>query len=126
MLLDVDQFKKFNDYYGHSIGDRIIEMVARTLVGHCRPYDTACRWGGDEFAVIIDRADQQVLNTMANRIRNTVARSSLEHNGCHVAVTLSIGMTLAQPTDNVQSISQRADMALATTKQNDHTGVTLN
>jgi diguanylate cyclase (GGDEF)-like protein/PAS domain S-box-containing protein len=125
IMADIDHFKRFNDYYGHDVGDKIIKLVARTLIGHCRTFDTACRWGGEEFALIVDQIDSDKLNQLAHRIRNTVGRSALEHNQCHIAVTLSIGATVVKADDNAKSLFKRADQLLFESKQTGRNRVTM-
>ncbi len=117
ILVDIDQFKKINDFYGHDMGDQLIGLIARTLSGHCRAYDTASRWGGDKFAVIIDDIDQQTLTEMAERMRNTVNRSALEHNECHITVSVSIGASIVQEDEDAQTFFQRVNDLLLNAKQ---------
>lgn len=117
MLIDIDHFKKVNDFYGHDIGDELVRMISRTLSGHCRAYDTAVRWGGDEFALIIEDIDKITLQAMAHRMQNTVSRSSLEYHECHITVSISLGMTLVLPDDDEQTIFKRADQLLLAAKE---------
>lgn len=117
ILVNIDHFKKVNDFYGQDVGNKLIALVARTLCGHCRAYDTAARRGGDEFALVIEQIDETTLTAMANRMRNTINRSALEHNECHISVSVSIGLTIAQPEDDAESILKRANERLHTAKE---------
>lgn len=116
ILIDIDHFKQVNDYYGHDVGDKLIQLVSRTMTGQCRVYDTASRWGGEEFALIIEQIDQTHLVEMANRLCHTINRSALEHNQCHITVSVSMGVTMIRPGDTTDSIFKRVDDLLFAAK----------
>ncbi|MFG0249568.1 MAG: diguanylate cyclase [Phycisphaeraceae bacterium JB051] len=116
ILVDIDHFKKVNDFYGHQVGDMLLGMVGRTLSGHCRAYDTATRWGGEEFALILEDMQQQQIVAMAKRIKNAIGRSCLEYQQCHISVSVSLGVTLSNPNDTVGSLFARADALLLDAK----------
>jgi diguanylate cyclase (GGDEF)-like protein/PAS domain S-box-containing protein len=118
ILVDIDHFKKVNDFYGHPIGDRLLELVARTLSSHCRAYDTAVRWGGEEFALILEDMDQERITALSQRIRHAISRSCLEYQHCHISVSASLGATLVNPNDTIGTVFARADELLLEAKQN--------
>jgi len=116
LLIDVDHFKQFNDTYGHALGDKVLQLIARTLMHNCRAYDTAVRWGGEEFVVISDRVTAEMLHATAQRIRMLIAQSVLRHEGEELRVTVSIGCSVVQPGDDVDAVMQRADERLYDSK----------
>ncbi|MAX25358.1 MAG: sensor domain-containing diguanylate cyclase [Phycisphaeraceae bacterium] len=117
ILVDIDHFKKVNDFYGHQVGDMLLGMVGRTLSGHCRAYDTATRWGGEEFALILEDMQEKQIVAMANRIKHAIGRSCLEYQQCHVSVSVSLGVTLSNTEDTVNTLFARADALLLDAKE---------
>ena len=115
--MDIDHFKKVNDFYGHQVGDMLLGMVGRTLSGHCRAYDTATRWGGEEFALILEDMQEKQIVAMANRIKHAIGRSCLEYQQCHVSVSVSLGVTLSNTEDTVNTLFARADALLLDAKE---------
>ncbi|MBD3336912.1 MAG: diguanylate cyclase, partial [Candidatus Eisenbacteria bacterium] len=116
LFVDLDSFKDVNDRYGHSAGDRILQMTARTLAHNVRPFDIVGRWGGDEFLVVIPNVTDADLLPLANRLRYLVASSYVELGGDRVRVTVSIGATIAGAGDTYQSVLERLDGLLYQSK----------
>jgi diguanylate cyclase (GGDEF)-like protein/PAS domain S-box-containing protein len=117
LLLDIDHFKRFNDTYGHDVGDRVLKMVGRTLVNACRQYDLAARWGGEEFAVLAGHGDEEAVRSLAERLRSLVAESHLTHEQGRLSVTVSVGATAARRGDDAASLFNCADDLLYESKQ---------
>ncbi|MBJ7574305.1 diguanylate cyclase [Luteimonas sp. MC1828] len=93
LMIDVDNFKRFNDQHGHAAGDAVLSHVGRTLEALVRGEDLACRYGGEEFTLILPEADAATAITRAETIRRTVAMTTLLHMGQTLGpVTLSIGV----------------------------------
>jgi len=111
LFADIDRFKDVNDTYGHEIGDKVLKMVARTLVGSSRQSDVIGRWGGEEFLGIASHAQPDMLAEIGERFRALVQQSSIDAP-MRLHVTLSIGGTAACPDDTVASIVGRADRML--------------
>lgn len=110
LFMDVDNFKQFNDRYGHNLGDQVLRMVAKSIRYGVRATDTVGRWGGEEFVAILhDVNDLATLQVPAEKVRNLVQHSRLDVNGMHLSVTLSMGGTLLRPDDTPATIIQRAD-----------------
>ena len=115
LLTDIDHFKTFNDTYGHQTGDQVLRLVAQAVKQHLHSDDIACRYGGEEFAVIVPQADLAGASNLAELIRKAVLskqlikRSTGEHLG---RVTISIGVAEYRAGDTSQSIISRADIAL--------------
>ncbi|WP_049721592.1 GGDEF domain-containing protein [Gilvimarinus polysaccharolyticus] len=93
VLCDIDHFKQFNDTYGHEVGNRMLQQVARVIDQQLRQLDTACRYGGEEFALIFPSTSLSQAKGVAERIRTAVAAVELELSATQkVAVTLSLGL----------------------------------
>ncbi len=125
ILIDLDHFKQINDTHGHAVGDQVLAMVARTLLGNARSFDVVGRWGGEEFLVVAANVDWQKLSAAANRFRMLVERSYLMLNAQIVRTTISGGATLAQPEDTVETLLKRADNLLYQSKANGRNRMTL-
>ncbi|PAJ73289.1 GGDEF domain-containing protein [Pseudoalteromonas sp. NBT06-2] len=115
MLLDLDNFKQVNDTHGHLFGDQVLVQFSRLLQQSIRGIDTVFRFGGDEFAILIDDNQEKACNLIANRIQALMHEDALlaKHK-----ITASIGFTLAQVKDDNISIFERADKALYKAKNN--------
>ncbi|WP_223250591.1 GGDEF domain-containing protein [Pectobacterium peruviense] len=93
-VLDIDHFKKVNDTYGHTVGDSVIKEFATTLKQYTRPQDLLCRWGGEEFLIIIQGLSVTECLEIAERIRFIIESSSLAiSDGRIVRYTTSIGVS---------------------------------
>ena len=117
LLLDVDHFKRFNDRYGHQAGDDCLRRVASAIKVHLlRPGDLVSRYGGEEFACILPETDFEGAMAVAAGIEQRVRRLQIEHADSDVcnAVTLSIGVgvTMPEPSDNPQRLIALADAQL--------------
>lgn len=118
MMLDIDHFKKINDTYGHSVGDRILSDFARILERNIRPQDTVGRMGGEEFAIILPDCTPEEAVSVARRI-NAVLRESryrLE-TGETVTATVSIGVHVDRWERNLERLLSQADQALYRAKR---------
>lgn len=116
ILIDIDQFKAFNDRYGHPGGDACLQSVANTVQANIRrPGDIAARYGGEEFAVILPNTDLDGGMLVAQQIRHAIAELRIEHLGADNAiVTISAGVTSVGQTDGCSAgeVVARADTAL--------------
>ena len=117
VLIDIDHFKAYNDYYGHQAGDQTLRSVAQTVQKIIRrPSDLLARYGGEEFAAILYEVDAAQAREIADRIRGAVSELSIEHRTSRTAnrVTISIGVAAVEPTANrsPNGAVQLADQAL--------------
>ncbi len=113
VLLDVDDFKGFNDKYGHTEGDKVLAELGRLLIVTVRPADTPCRYGGEEFALVLPGAFNQAALDVAERVRNTLARHEFRpEEGLIAQVTVSLGTAQLLPGDDANTLVKRADQAL--------------
>ncbi len=113
-IADLDHFKKINDTYGHPAGDQVLKDIAGILQSSLRKSDVACRYGGEEFTVILPGTSTQDCQRMCERSREKIARHTIDWNGTGIQVRVSIGITAFEPasTDTVQTLIQEADDAL--------------
>lgn len=109
LLLDVDNFKKLNDTYGHEMGDKVLKAVAEDIRKNLRKTDIPSRWGGEEFLILLENADLQEAVSVAERIRKEVESTPLEG---HIKVTVSIGVASYSKDEDINSLIKRADEAL--------------
>ena len=116
IMLDIDHFKDINDRYGHLHGDRVIEAVAERALSGLRTSDIACRWGGEEFILLLRKCNQENALTLAERIRANVASAPIDAGGEELRVTVSLGVTEFAEGDNEDSLLSRTDLALYTAK----------
>src|SRR5690606_23677471 len=111
LWLDLDHFKQINDQFGHASGDQALHLTARLVREHIRPYDSAARWGGDEFLILLQHCDQMLLDQLGERLRATVEQTQQE-NALLPPLTLSAGSCLARPEQTLEQILACADQAL--------------
>lgn len=109
LVVDVDHFKGVNDTYGHEVGDKVLRMIAKTMLGACRDLDVVSRWGGEEFLVVIPNTDRAGLMEVGERLRAFVENSWFVHDGQEIRVTVSVGGALVRPGDDPAAIVRRAD-----------------
>lgn len=120
LMIDIDFFKKFNDNYGHQLGDQVLKLVARTMMECIKGQDTAARYGGEEFSVILPSTALRDALVVADNIRRQVAGKKVVNRRTNQnlgQITLSIGVaqyTLGEP---LTSFIQRADEALYLAKR---------
>ncbi|HUG61616.1 MAG TPA: GGDEF domain-containing protein [Methylomirabilota bacterium] len=120
LITDIDHFKNFNDTYGHQTGDQVLRLVGLAVKQNVKGQDVACRYGGEEFGIILPRTNLDHARTVADHIRvavmskELVKRSTGENLGY---ITISIGVSTFKSGDTVQSIVERADSALYLAKR---------
>jgi diguanylate cyclase (GGDEF)-like protein/PAS domain S-box-containing protein len=119
LMADIDHFKRVNDTYGHSTGDRVLKMVATTLASVVKPIDAAVRWGGEEFVILCSSINTEELANIAERMRLMVERSWIDlEDQSTLSVTISVGASIAGHGDTVESAIARADDRLYRAKNN--------
>lgn len=124
ILIDVDNFKKINDKYGHAVGDKVLKKVGNVLRKHFRSDDYLCRIGGDEFAVLLSDCSPDVADQLAEKTKklNLVLQTK---DGELPPVSLSIGVAFGNEHDDTDSLFKKADKALYQTKRDGRNGVTV-
>jgi len=121
-LLDIDNFKKVNDTFGHEAGDKALKHVACLLAGNFRSGDVVARYGGEEFAILAINMDRKQTNKVFNRIRSLIKKQKMETDGKKIELTVSIGVT-TRIFDTLEETIKRADELLYEAKRNRDTVV---
>jgi two-component system cell cycle response regulator len=119
LMLDVDFFKQINDTYGHDVGDEVLKEFANRISANVRGIDLACRFGGEEFVVVMPDTDLSFAYLVAERLRQSVADAPFVLNGeaRQLPVTISIGVAASQNGDTPEVLLKRADQALYRAKR---------
>jgi diguanylate cyclase (GGDEF)-like protein len=113
LIVDIDRLRQVNEAHGEAAGDAVIRQVATLIEGTIRSTDKAARFSGEEFVILLREVEPAVAKSLAERMRELIAATPTEHDGRAIAVTASIGMTLALTGDrDVQDVLERADQAL--------------
>lgn len=115
-LIDVDRFKQFNDTYGHSAGDSVLREVGECL-SMARSGDFACRYGGEEFALLLSNVALPSALCPADRSRRMIGLRTVIIDGLPQQVTVSVGVATALPEEELENLLHRADQALYAAKQ---------
>jgi diguanylate cyclase (GGDEF)-like protein len=115
LFVDLDDFKKVNDALGHSAGDQVLRVVAERLVSSVRPADTVARFGGDEFAVLLENIDLGTSTRLAERL-GAELRRRIQLEGTERSVPGSIGIAMAEGNISADAILRNADAAMYAAK----------
>lgn len=117
LVIDIDHFKKINDNFGHTLGDKVLQQVANTIETATRKTDLTFRYGGEEFVVIMNSTTEQGAAVIAERIREEVQLQSLKNHPHDITFTVSIGCSSLEPEQSAQRFFECADLALYRAKQ---------
>ncbi len=118
LLLDIDNFKHYNDSFGHLEGDKVLYTIGRTIKSLLRTMDSAYRYGGEEFTIILPETNIAKAETVGQRIRAAIESAQFfPEPEKPVSVTISVGVTQYSPQETVSSFVQRADKAMYISKQ---------
>jgi diguanylate cyclase len=119
LMLDIDHFKRFNDKFGHLLGDEVLKIVARSLTDVLKGRDIVARFGGEEFVVILPDTPVDGAMKVAEMIRKTIADKELKRKDTgdnYGSITVSIGVARFRQTDTLPTFTKRADDALYQSK----------
>jgi len=117
LLLDLDHFKSLNDNHGHLAGDEVLTGFANDLRSCLRQSDIICRWGGEEFIILLKDTNSDTAHTVAEKIRLLAEQHHYSFSGTPLQVTVSLGLTEWLSSDTLHSLIARADRALYRAKQ---------
>ena len=121
LLLDIDHFKKFNDSYGHDVGDHVLKVVARTIKNDIKGRDICARYGGEEFCIALPETELKNAMMVAENIRKKLGRKILSTNDTgknYGSVTVSIGISVYRKNESPAELFRRAHAALYRAKDN--------
>ncbi|MEZ8335880.1 GGDEF domain-containing protein [Vibrio splendidus] len=120
LLIDIDFFKQFNDTYGHLLGDKVLQLVANVLKNNTRSSDLVCRYGGEEFTILLLQTDLEIASKIADNLRILVSEQNLtaplEYESDQ-QVTISIGCASLSQAETVKEVIKLADNALYEAKK---------
>lgn len=120
LMIDIDHFNKFNDNYGHQVGDQVLRLVAKVLLDNVREIDLAARYGGEELIAVLPGANLDVCADVAERIRRRISEARLTRRttGQEIAsVTVSIGVAQFRLAESAEAMIERCDRALYQAKR---------
>lgn len=122
-VIDIDNFKKINDTYGHDVGDAVIKNIAGILTNKVRCIDTVCRYGGDEFVVVMPETTLENAQILAERLRRSVEETSINTKQGELKCTISVGISEFRGGEEI--LFKDADKKLYEAKKNGRNMVAL-
>ena len=114
VMLDIDYFKQVNDTFGHNVGDKVLIQVAHMLIRTLREVDIVCRWGGEEFILLLPTASLENAAKLAEKLRKNMHTLNIDTVG---SISASFGVSQVRKGDDVESVVGRADKALYLAKE---------
>lgn len=117
LMIDIDHFKSINDRFGHIAGDKVLRDIASLIKKRIRGWDTLCRWGGEEFVVLLQGADLDGACNVAEELRSAVQEERFGEPDKPVRITISVGVSQHHDGDRELDITDRADRALYRAKE---------
>lgn len=117
LFADIDDFRLFNNNFGHELGDRVLKTISKTLRNSVRRNDLVGRWGGEEFVSIYAVDKTTNIAVLAEKFRQLVKHTEIYHEGKKLFVSMSVGITLVQKDDTPTSIIDRADKLMYQAKK---------
>ncbi|MCF6172474.1 MAG: diguanylate cyclase [Campylobacteraceae bacterium] len=125
IMMDLDHFKKINDTYGHQTGDKVLKNFAKVVAKNIRKSDLFGRVGGEEFAIILSNTNIDKALKVAEKIRSQVSTNDLKFQEKTIHITVSLGIAMLANDDILDTIFEKADKALYTSKQNGRNRITV-
>jgi len=117
-VTDIDHFKSVNDNFGHSTGDKTLQVIAMALKNSLRDSEFVARYGGEEFVLLLPDITQEHISTLLNRVREKVKNIPFKFKNQRITVTLSIGAAQVMDNETIEEAFERADAALYKAKNN--------
>ena len=131
IMTDIDFFKKFNDNYGHSVGDEVLKLTANVIKAELREYDIASRYGGEEFCILLPNTAIDEAKVVAERLRYAVENSKIDIKSEktsrmeNISVTISVGVAQLEAEDMPEDLYMKADKALYDAKESGRNRVVI-
>ncbi len=117
ILFDIDRFKKINDRYGHPAGDAVLVSVSATVSEGIRTSDCICRWGGDEFLLLLKDCSLKQGERLAEKPRQSIAETIIYYEGKVIRVEISLGIAQWRKGEKQEDLLHRTDQALYLAKE---------
>ena len=117
LFIDIDDFKKINDTYGHSMGDEVLKIVGKTISRSVRSEDIAGRWGGEEFLVVLANASEEEAKRKSEKLGKLIEEIQIKGGGETIKVTVSIGVAALGKNEPLEKLVERADKAMYKSKE---------
>lgn len=125
VFLDIDNFKNVNDKFGHKTGDEVLKLFTSTMKAHLRETDLVGRWGGEEFTILLIDCNIEEAKVITDKLKNAIENSKSLHHMLGYPTTASFGITQATEDDTSDTIIQRADEAMYTSKEKGKNRITI-
>ena len=126
LIIDIDHFKSVNDVYGHSAGDETLKVFSDAVKTHLRKSDTLCRWGGEEFLILLPNSDEKSSQILAEKLRLEIEGLSIQYLKDRIKFTVCIGIASINKNDSSpENLIHRADIALFAAKDSGRNKVHL-
>lgn len=125
ILLDIDHFKAVNDQYGHQVGDLVLKSVSRLIRKKVRDTDTLCRWGGEEFLLLLENCDQDHAARIAESVREAISQHQIRIKDKTINVTISIGVAEYGLGESMNNLIERCDQAMYESKSKGRNRITV-
>lgn len=117
MIFDIDHFKRINDHYGHKVGDQVLQILAERCQKTSRTIDLTCRYGGEEFVILLPETNLDVAKRIAERLRQFIMNEPFPTDSGALRITISMGVSEAKENDTLHTLIERADVALYKAKE---------
>lgn len=125
LFIDIDDFRQFNNVYGHALGDKVLSQVSQTILSNIRTSDEALRYGGEELLVMLHQVDEAEALKVAEKLRILIKASHLKMKDENLNITVSIGVSLFKDQTELKKAIKEADMAMLIAKQQGKNQVVL-
>lgn len=112
LMIDIDYFKKINDTYGHLVGDAVLKQIAQVLLSSVRQTDIVCRYGGEEFIILLIECGSDWAEKIAYRIKDNIANNIFKVDNLELKLTVSVGVKTYHKGESSQQVIEHADKAL--------------
>lgn len=125
IVLDIDHFKSVNDKHGHHFGDQVLKSVSRLIKQKVREVDTLCRWGGEEFLLLLENCDQDHAAKIAESIREAISEHEIRLKDDTIKVTISAGLAEYELGESMDNLIERCDHAMYESKNKGRNRITV-